>query len=82
MTSVSSIAQQYDVTTHDLFQLDSSNIQPEESQMIARSIHKAYHNFDGVVVTHGTDCAESTEVRYYMTSLRDVETSARAIRGH
>lgn len=55
MRCVNSIAERYDVTTRDLFQLDSSNIQPEEWQMIARSIYASYQDFDGVVVTHGTD---------------------------
>ncbi len=55
MTTVNSISQQYDVTTRDLFQLDSSNIQPEEWQLMAHSIYEACSHFDGVVVTHGTD---------------------------
>lgn len=55
MTAVNSLAERYDVTTRDLFQLDSSNIQPEEWQMIARSIYDSYSGYDGVVVTHGTD---------------------------
>ncbi|SHI12478.1 asparaginase [Sporobacter termitidis DSM 10068] len=55
MRTVNSLAERYDVTTRDLFQLDSSNIQPEEWQVIARCIYDARHDFDGVVVTHGTD---------------------------
>ncbi|NLT15964.1 MAG: asparaginase [Clostridiales bacterium] len=55
LTSVNSIAERYDVTTKDLFQLDSSNIQPEEWQMIAGCIADSYAGFDGIVVTHGTD---------------------------
>jgi L-asparaginase len=67
MNAVGPIAGQYDVTTHDLFQLDSSNIQPEEWQIIARAIHNAYRDFDGVVVTHGTDTmAYTSSVLSYM----------------
>lgn len=43
------------ITTEDLFTLDSSNIQPEEWRTIARRIDAAYGEFDGVVLTHGTD---------------------------
>lgn len=67
MTTVNSIAERYDVTTRDLFQLDSSNIQPEEWQMIARCIGDMYRDFDGIVVTHGTDTmAYTSSVLSYM----------------
>jgi L-asparaginase len=55
MNNIYSFNQQYNITTHDLFQLDSSNIQPEEWQAIARCIYGSYKDYDGVVVTHGTD---------------------------
>lgn len=48
----------YDVTVRDILSLDSSNIQPEEWRIIARSIAEAFtgtERFDGIVVTHGTD---------------------------
>ncbi len=45
----------YDVDAEDILHLDSSNIQPEEWQLIARSIYRAYQKYDGIVVTHGTD---------------------------
>lgn len=46
---------EYNVTILDLFQLDSTNIQPEEWQSIARTIAREVHNYDGIVLTHGTD---------------------------
>ena len=52
---VNSLAERYDVVMRDLFQLDSSNIQPEEWQVIARAIAGQVGSFDGIVVTHGTD---------------------------
>jgi L-asparaginase len=52
---VNSLAERYDIQTRDLFQLDSSNIQPEEWQVIARAIAGLYRDYDGIVVTHGTD---------------------------
>ena len=48
-------ADSYELTIRDILCLDSSNIQPEEWQLIARAVHRARTEFDGVVVTHGTD---------------------------
>lgn len=39
----------------DLFQMDSSNIQPEEWQAIARETYHSLSQCDGVIITHGTD---------------------------
>ncbi len=39
----------------DILFMDSSNIQPEEWQHIARKVYEALGEYDGVVVTHGTD---------------------------
>lgn len=43
------------IATQGLFDMDSSNIQPEEWQIIARKIEQEYENYDGFVITHGTD---------------------------
>ncbi len=48
-------ADSYALTIRDLLRLDSSNIQPEEWQLIARAVYEARDGFDGVVITHGTD---------------------------
>ena len=45
----------YDITVRDVICLDSSNIRPEEWQLIARRIFEERIGFDGVVVSHGTD---------------------------
>lgn len=45
----------FELKVRNLFQLDSSNIQPEEWQCIARTVAEEYQNFDGIVLTHGTD---------------------------
>lgn len=50
-----SLTEIYEVDTKDILHLDSSNIQPEEWQLIARSVYSAYPDYDGIVVTHGTD---------------------------
>ena len=47
--------EQYELTVHPLLQLDSTNIQPEEWALIAACIHEKRREYDGVVITHGTD---------------------------
>jgi len=48
-------AADYDITVRDLLTLDSSNIQPEEWQLIARAIFEERKSYNGIVITHGTD---------------------------
>ena len=45
----------YDISVLDVMCLDSSNITPEEWQLIARSVFENREGFDGIVVSHGTD---------------------------
>ena len=45
----------YDITVRELLCLDSSNIRPEEWQLIARTVFTARKDFDGIVIAHGTD---------------------------
>ena len=45
----------YDITVRDVMCLDSSNIRPEEWQLIARRVFEERTGFDGIVVSHGTD---------------------------
>ena len=44
-----------EIEARDVFQMDSSNMQPEEWSLLARAIDDALKTCDGVVVTHGTD---------------------------
>lgn len=44
-----------EITCEDILNLDSSNMQPEEWQIIARRIDEVYQDYDGIVLTHGTD---------------------------
>ncbi len=44
-----------DITCQSLLNLDSSNIEPEHWQILARAIEKYYFDFDGFVIAHGTD---------------------------
>ena len=45
----------YDISVQDIMCLDSSNIRPEEWQIIARHIFENREGYDGIVVSHGTD---------------------------
>ena len=45
----------YDISVRDVICLDSSNIRPQEWQLIARAIFEARLDYDGIVVSHGTD---------------------------
>ncbi len=45
----------YDITVRDIICLDSSNIRPEEWQLIATHIFEERKGYDGVVISHGTD---------------------------
>lgn len=46
--------------TIDLMNLDSTNIGPHEWHKIAACIEKNYNDFDGFVITHGTDTLSYT----------------------
>ena len=43
------------IETRTIFNLDSSNIQPEEWHMIAQEIFRCLPDYDGIIVLHGTD---------------------------
>jgi L-asparaginase len=45
----------YNVSTRELLNLDSSNIQVDEWIIIARAIYEELPKYDGIVITHGTD---------------------------
>ena len=39
----------------DIFQIDSTNMQPEHWQVIAKEVFDGIKSYDGVIITHGTD---------------------------
>ncbi|AGX43760.1 asparaginase [Clostridium saccharobutylicum] len=55
LSLLDSVLYNYKVTTKDILSLDSSNIQPEEWKVIAKSIYENCNKYDGIVITHGTD---------------------------
>ena len=45
----------YDISVRDVMCLDSSNILPEQWQQIARVVFQCREQYDGIVISHGTD---------------------------
>ena len=45
----------FDIQVKQILNLDSSNIQAEEWRLMARSVYDAIGDYDGVIITHGTD---------------------------
>jgi L-asparaginase len=45
----------YSINTYQLFNIDSTNMQPEYWIKLAKHIEKTYSQYDGFVITHGTD---------------------------
>ncbi|MFA9464438.1 MAG: asparaginase [Velocimicrobium sp.] len=54
-SNIEGITTYFEVEFLDLFSLDSSNIQPEEWQLLAQTIDRKYTMFEGIVIIHGTD---------------------------
>lgn len=55
MSAIDELRKYYDITYESVFNLDSSNIQCEEWQIIAKAVYEALPQYDGIVITHGTD---------------------------
>ncbi len=55
------------VSAIQLYRLDSTNMRPENWLEIARFIRREYHNYDGFLITHGTDTmAYASAMLYYL----------------
>ncbi|MBC8586419.1 asparaginase [Youxingia wuxianensis] len=71
LSMIGVLIQNYEVFSKDLLHLDSSNIQPEEWRIIAREVYHCAAQYDGIVITHGTDTmAYTTSILAFM--LRNV----------
>ena len=55
LSAVPSVTRVCEVTTHPLFNLDSTDMTPKEWLTVAAAIREAYGDYDGFVITHGTD---------------------------
>lgn len=72
LNTLAQVSTAYDLDTRDILQLDSSNIQPEDWQHIARALHRSLPFYDGVVITHGTDTmAYTASMLSFMLPLLD-----------
>ncbi|WP_167958922.1 asparaginase [Anaerosporobacter faecicola] len=70
-SKITGLHENYHITARDILHLDSSNIQPEEWKLIAHHIYASCQDYDGIVVTHGTDTmAYTSSVLSYM--LQDI----------
>ncbi|ASJ02793.1 L-asparaginase 1 [Thermococcus profundus] len=45
----------FEVETRDVLNLDSTLLQPEDWEVIGRAVFEAFSEYDGIVITHGTD---------------------------
>ena len=52
---LSQLRSYFDITVEDLMCLDSSNIRPCEWQQIAQRVFETRLDYDGIVISHGTD---------------------------
>lgn len=55
LAAVPEIARVCQVDADQLLDIDSTNIQPEHWVLIAQAIRAHYNDYDGFVITHGTD---------------------------
>ena len=55
LASVPAVTRICEVTARPLFNLDSTDMTPKEWMTVAAAIRDAYDQFDGFIITHGTD---------------------------
>ncbi len=55
LSSVSDIRSDCEIETIQLMNIDSTNVNPSHWLKISRAIKENYQNYDGFVITHGTD---------------------------
>lgn len=55
MVLLPELKQNFRIDSRDILNLDSSNIQPEEWQYMAQITAEALPDYDGIIITHGTD---------------------------
>lgn len=63
-----------DVTCEIIMNRDSTNMQPEHWVMMAEIIAERYHEFDGFIITHGTDTLAYTSaaLSYMLQGLKSL----------
>ena len=65
--SLGDLCGKFHITVKQIMHLDSSNIQAEEWRIMAKAVHENYADYDGFIITHGTDTmAYSASMLCYM----------------
>jgi len=66
-----SIKTKYEISSESIMNKDSTNMLPEDWQVIANKIKEEYSNYDGFVITHGTDTMAytSSALSFMLTNL-------------
>lgn len=65
--SLGDLRGKFHITVKQIMNLDSSNIQAEEWKIMARAVYENYRDYDGFIITHGTDTmAYSASMLCYM----------------
>ena len=60
---------EFELYVKEILLLDSSNIQPEEWNVIAKAIYLDINNYDAIIITHGTDTMAYTASMIYLQAL-------------
>lgn len=55
LARVPKVKEYVDLDIVEAFNKDSSNLRPEDWQKIVETVHSVYNQYDGIVVSHGTD---------------------------
>ncbi len=66
LSGIPGIASLCEIESLELMNLDSSNLQPEDWQKMARAVADNYEGYDGFVITHGTDTMAYTSAALHL----------------
>jgi len=67
LSALGDLRGKFDIRVKQIMNLDSSNIQAEEWQFMARTVFHELEGYDGIIITHGTDTmAYSASMLSYM----------------
>lgn len=55
LSALGDLSGRFDIQVRQIMNLDSSNIQADQWQIMARSVYEDLRDYDGFIITHGTD---------------------------
>ena len=61
-----------EIEVKQIFNIDSTNIQPEHWMLIVREIEASYDSYDGFLITHGTDTMAYTSICSFLPYTRSI----------